>query len=148
MSFLSLTIMTVCHIITKNYYGDIMDTKKIVIAGCRDYNNYEETESYIDFCIKNIKKEYNLVFVSGGCSGADKLGERYAAEHGYKIEVYPAEWKKYGPQAGPIRNMEMAKISDFVICFWDGESNGTRSMINCAKKLNKPIKIKLITKNT
>jgi hypothetical protein len=98
--------------------------------------------------VENIKKEHNLLFVSGGCSGADKLGERYATEHGYKIEVYPAEWKKYGPPAGPIRNMKMAKISDFVICFWDGESNGTRSMINCAKKLNKPIKIKLITKNT
>ena len=40
--------------------------------------------------------------------------------------------------------MEMAKMADYVICFWDGESNGTRSMIEFAKKFNKPIKIKLI----
>ena len=105
-------------------------------------------QKYIDFFIKEIRKKYELIFVSGGCRGADKSDESYAAEHGYKIEVYPAEWKKYGPQAGPIRNMKMAKISDFVICFWEGKSNGTQSMINCAKKLNKSIKIKRITKNT
>ena len=118
-----------------------METKRIVIAGCRDYNNYEEAESYIDFCTKNIKKEYNLVFVSGDCSGADKLGERYAAEHGYKIEVYPAEWKKYGPQAGPIRNMKMVQSADAVVAFWDNESSGTRNIIDCARQENIPYKV-------
>ena len=48
--------------------------RKIVVAGCRDYNNYEEAKEYIDFCISKIEDKYTLVFVSGGCSGADFFG--------------------------------------------------------------------------
>ena len=33
-----------------------------------------------------------------------------------------------------VRNAEMAKCSDELIAFWDGESRGTRHMINFARK--------------
>ena len=82
--------------------------------------------------------------VSGGARGADALGERYAKENGFKIERYPAHWEKYGKSAGPKRNEQMAKITDFVICFWDKKSLGTKSMIGFAKEYNKPIRIKYI----
>ena len=118
--------------------------KKIVVAGCRNYSNYEEAKEYIDFCISKIKDKYTLVFVSGGCSGADFIGERYAKEHGYEIEKHPAEWEKYGKYAGPKRNEEMSKIGDYFICFWDGKSKGTKSMIDFAKLYNKPIRVKKI----
>lgn len=72
------------------------------------------------------------------------MGEKYAKENGFKIEYFPAEWNKYGESAGPKRNFEMAKSCDYVICFWDGNSNGTKYMIEFAKKLNKPIKVKRI----
>ena len=121
--------------------------KKIVVAGCRDFTDYESAKSYIDFCISRIKNLYILVFVSGECRGADALGERYANENGYEIEYCPADWQKYGRAAGPKRNLQMAEISDFVICFWDGKSRGTKSMIEYAKKLGKKIKIKTNTIN-
>ena len=119
--------------------------KRIVIAGCRNYNNYEEAKKYIDICIKEIKNKYTLIFVSGSCSGADMLGERYAKEHNYQIERYPAQWKKYGKKAGPLRNKQMIDIGDFIICFWDGESRGTKTTIDFAKSLQKPLRIKMIT---
>lgn len=118
--------------------------KRIVVAGCRDYNNYSQAAEYIDFCISRIRKEHTLIFVSGGCRGADMLGERYAKENGFNVERYPAEWDKYGAAAGPLRNAKMAEICDFVICFWDGKSTGTKSMIYNAKRIGKPIKIKMI----
>ncbi len=119
-------------------------TKRIVIAGCRNFENYELAKKYIDFCISSIKNKYQLIFLSGGCRGADKLGEQYAKENNYEIEIYPADWKKYGRSAGPKRNKQMAENCDYVICFWDGKSKGTKSMINYAKMFNKPIKIKRI----
>lgn len=118
--------------------------KRIVVAGCRNYENYDEAKAFIDFCISKIRLEYTLIFISGASSGADALGERYAKENGYKIERYPALWDKYGRAAGPIRNKEMAKNCDMVICFWDRKSRGTRNMLECAKELNKAIKIKYI----
>lgn len=119
-------------------------TKQIVVAGCRDFNDYKIAKEYIDFCISDIKKKYTLIFISGGCSGADSLGERYAKENGYRLKIYPANWKKYGKAAGPKRNKQMALDCDYVICFWDGKSRGTKSMIDYARQFNKPIKIKKI----
>ncbi len=118
--------------------------KRIVVAGCRDYEDYNGAKAYISVCIKEIQKEHTLIFLSGGCKGADMLGERYAKENGFQIERYPADWQKYGKSAGPKRNLEMAKACDYAICFWDGKSHGTASMISYAKKLKKPVRIKKI----
>ncbi len=121
-----------------------LPTKRVVIAGCRDYDDYEEAKEYIDFCLSNIRKENNIIIVSGGASGADAIGERYADENGFEVEEHPADWEKYGRSAGPRRNREMAQVADYVICFWDGESRGTKSMIECAQQYGKPLKIKKI----
>lgn len=118
---------------------------KIVIAGCRYYNNYNEAKEYIDFCIREIKKNNTIVILSGGCRGADAIGERYAIENGYEIRRFVANWDKYGKAAGPIRNEQMAKDADYIICFWDYKSRGTKSMIENAKKYSKPYKIKNIS---
>ena len=123
-----------------------LPTKRVVIAGCRDYNNYDEAKEYIDFCLSNIRKVNNIIIVSGCASGADALGERYAKENGLLLEKYPANWEKYGRRACPIRNEQMAEIGDYVICFWDRKSRGTKSMIEFAKKCGKPIKIKKVNR--
>ena len=118
--------------------------KKVVIAGCRDYNDYDEAKEYIDLCLCDIKNENEIVIVSGGAKGADALGERYATENGFLIERYLADWDTYGKSAGPKRNEKMAEVGDYIICFWDGKSRGTKSMIDYAKKYKKPIRIKRI----
>ena len=118
--------------------------KRVVIAGCRYYNNYDDAKSYIDECLMSINKEHTVIIVSGGAVGADAIGERYAAEHGLKLERYPANWSKYGKKAGPMRNRQMAEICDMVICFWDGKSNGTHSMITNAENLGKSVFIRMI----
>ncbi len=120
--------------------GDYM-IKRVVVAGCRNFNEYEKAKKHINICISNIKTKYELIFLSGGCRGADTLGERYAKENGYKIERHSTDWGKFGKSAGPKRNREMADAADYVICFWDGKSKGTKSMIEFAKKYNKPLKI-------
>lgn len=122
--------------------------KYIVVAGRRNFDNYEAAKEYIDFCISKLKHLFTLVFVSGGCKGADKLGKQYALENGYEIMRIPADWKKHGKAAGPKRNMKMAQMADFVICFWDGKSKGTKSMINYTIKSQKPLKIKKISIST
>lgn len=48
--------------------------KRIVVAGCRGYENYDEAKEYIEMCISEIKKKYTLIFLSGDCRGADMLG--------------------------------------------------------------------------
>lgn len=115
---------------------------RVVVAGCRDYCNYDEARKYINECISAIEEKSEIVIVSGGAKGADMLGERYALENGLMLERYSADWKTYGRKAGPLRNKQMAEICDMVICFWDGNSKGTRSMIELAKKKNKKVFVK------
>ena len=116
--------------------------KRIVVAGCRKYNDYENAATFIKECICHIKEDATLIFLSGACSGADQIGEQFAREHGYEIEHYPADWSRFGKAAGPKRNQIMAEKCDLLICFWDGKSKGTKSMIEKTKKLGKPIFIK------
>ena len=61
------------------------------------------------------KNKYTLVFVSGTCRGADMLGERFAAENGYEIERYPADWKRFGKSAGFDWGLFSSNISS--LCF-------------------------------
>ena len=68
-----------------------------------------------------------------------------AIENGYEIRKFVADWDKYGKAAGPIRNEQMAIEADYIICFWDYKSRGTKSMIENAKKYSKPYKIKNIS---
>ncbi len=109
----------------------IMKEYRLVIAGCRSYNNYFRLSREVKKYIKTLGKDYLIIIVSGCASGADALGERFAQKHKLQIERYPAQWEKYGKFAGPRRNSQMAKVADGVIVFWDGESRGTKSMIEC-----------------
>jgi hypothetical protein len=108
----------------------------VIIAGGRDYTDYD----HVVTCVKDSGFEITEI-VSGGATGADALGERYAKEHGIKLRRMPAEWKKHGKAAGPIRNREMAEVADGLIAFWDGESRGTKNMIEEAEKRGLKVKV-------
>lgn len=113
----------------------------IIIAGCRDFNDYQVVEKEVmDFIGKYIGK-IEIEIISGGATGADALGERFAKEHGLPLTVVPAEWKKYGRSAGPRRNEQMARMAGTLIAFWDEKSRGTKNMIDTAKKLGLRVKV-------
>ena len=115
--------------------------KRVVIAGSRNFNDYEMFASIVGEFLKPICEEYEMIIVSGHCSGTDLMGERYAKENGYEVEIYPAEWKKYGRSAGPKRNKQMVDAADFAIAFPGVNGKGTYSMIQYAKQKGIPIKI-------
>ena len=113
----------------------------IIIAGCRDFNDYSVVEKeMMDFVGKFIGK-VEMEIVSGGATGVDALGERFAKEHGLALRVVPADWKTFGRSAGPRRNEQMARIAGTLVAFWDGKSRGTKNMIETARKLGLQVKV-------
>ena len=83
--------------------------------------------------------KHNYILRSGGAKGADRLGECYAFDNGYSVIRFQALWGVYGKSAGPRRNNEMAKFasesgSGTLIAFWDGESRGTKNIIDTARR--------------
>jgi hypothetical protein len=114
---------------------------RTIVAGCRYGVSYSDVVSAIENCGWTP-----TVIISGGASGADAHGEHYAVSHGIPFEVYPANWKKYGLAAGPIRNAEMANVAEALIAIWDNVSRGTSNMISSAKKRGLKIHVKHITR--
>ena len=114
---------------------------KVIIAGTRDFSDYALPRSFADQTLAGAE---DVEIVSGGARGADALGERYARERGYALKVFPAEWKKWGRAAGPIRNGQMAGYADALIAIWDGRSAGTRDMIRRAEEKGIPVQIRLL----
>lgn len=119
---------------------------KIIIAGSREFDNYDFLKSNMDvlFSCFGIDKNAPIKIICGMCRGADTLGERFAKENNYAIKYFPADWDKYGKAAGVIRNEEMAKYAaeyedededmGILVAIWDGKSRGTKNMIENAEK--------------
>lgn len=113
---------------------------RVIVAGGRDFTNYNGLAASLDYLLKNINDE--IVVVCGMARGADRLGERYAKEHGYKIRYFPADWDIDGKAAGFIRNVKMAENADALVAFWDGKSAGTKHMIETAQSKGLAVRIK------
>lgn len=107
---------------------------KVIIAGGREFKDYRLLKGCCDYYLSNKFLEgVEIEIVSGRARGADLLGEKYAKEKGLNITKFPANWNKLGLAAGHIRNGEMADYADILIAFWDGESTGTKNMIEQAR---------------
>lgn len=102
---------------------------KVIIAGGRDFTEFELLYSSCKTILENKDVEE---IVSGCAKGADRAGELYAEFHKIPIKKFPAEWDKYGKSAGYRRNKDMAEYADVLIAFWNGESKGTKHMIDLA----------------
>jgi hypothetical protein len=113
---------------------------KLIIAGSRSFNDYNLLKEKIIALLANTDYN-NVTIISGKAKGADSLGEKFAIEHGIKVESKPALWDTYGKSAGYIRNEEMAKCATHCVVFWDGSSKGSMHMINLAKDYNLQLRV-------
>lgn len=117
------------------------EAMNIIIAGSRDFDDYRLLKKTVsDYIEENqVNNTQQIRIISGGAKGADRLGECYAFDNGCSVIRFQALWGVYGKSAGPRRNNEMAKFasesgSGTLIAFWDGESRGTKNMIDTARR--------------
>ena len=116
-------------------------TFRVIVAGTRDFAFYEMLCAKLDIHLSRVKDTHQVIILSGACpTGADRLGEEYAKEHGYLVEKHPANWD-LGKRAGPIRNQEMVDIADALVAFWNGKSRGTNDVIKRAKAKKIPVMV-------
>ena len=114
---------------------------RVIIAGTRSFNDYELLRDSCNNLLSEKQRTHTVVVISGTARGADQMGERYARERGYEIRQFPADWEQYGKSAGHIRNAKMADNADALIAFWDGESKGTKNMIDNARRKGLAVRV-------
>ena len=123
-----------------------MDNFKVIIAGSRGFSNYKLLREQCNKFLREKRKTSNIIVVSGHARGADTLGEKYAQDEGFTLEIYPAQWKKFGKRAGYRRNEQMAEVADALIAEWDGKSHGTKHMIEIME--NKKLLVRVVNYET
>lgn len=119
---------------------------RVIIAGGRDFKDYDLLVKTMNHLLSNIKDD--ITVVCGKVRGADTLGEQYAKEYGYSVQYFPADWDRYGKAAGYLRNTEIAKNADALAAFWDGMSLDTRHMIEIARSRGLKVRVKRYDKES
>ena len=105
---------------------------KVAIIGSRNMN-VENLQDYLPEGTDEI--------VSGGARGIDTCARNYALKNDLKLTEFRPEYNKYGRGAPLRRNETIVNYADMVLAFWDGESKGTKFVINYCEKVGKECKI-------
>lgn len=117
---------------------------KVIVAGSRDFDDYPLLCWKLDRLL--AQKMGDVEIVCGKARGADSLGEQYAKERGIPVRYFPADWRTLGQSAGYQRNIQMAQYADALIAFWDGQSKGTKHMIDTARQFGLDVRIVFVGK--
>lgn len=114
---------------------------KLIVAGGRDFNRYQSVAEEICLLAENELALCAVSIVSGMARGADRMAWEFARNAGVQCYEFPANWDKHGKAAGHIRNREMAEFADGLLAFWDGQSRGTKNMIETMQRMGKPVRV-------
>lgn len=131
---------------------------RVIIAGGRDFDSYiflrnrcfEILTGVFHFDIMNNSI---IEIIHGNAKGADKYGGIFASHFNLRCTPFPANWDAYGKAAGHIRNSQMAVYATeyncygILIAFWDGQSRGTKNMIDCARSRGMDVFVVYYNKN-
>ncbi len=105
---------------------------KVAIVGSRTLV-VEEFDSYLPAETTEI--------ISGGAKGIDGCARMYAQRKGIRFTEYIPQDARYGRGAPLKRNDELVDRADMVIAFWDGNSRGTRYVIDRCRSTGKRCKV-------
>lgn len=128
---------------------------RVLVCGSRQWHNRPRIRAEL----KRLQREAagmgeEFVVIHGACpDGADKIADEIAESElglvpGETLIREPAEWKRYGRAAGPIRNQRMLNEHGptLVYAFRDGvKSSGTDDLVKRAKRVLGESRVHVIT---
>ncbi len=112
---------------------------QLIIAGGRDFNNQALVVERLQALEELGLFTNGVELICGMARGADNMGRLVFEQAGLPIHAYHPDWSGLGNRAGFVRNAQMGDAADMALIFWDGQSKGTKHMIDYMEKLNKPV---------
>ena len=113
---------------------------RILVTGSREWDSYSTVMLALFDAAWDAA---DVTVIHGGATGADSQAALVASIEGWRVEEHPAEWAKWGQNAGPKRNQEMVDAgADICLAFLKkGAANrGTRDCIGRAEAAGIPIR--------
>jgi hypothetical protein len=108
--------------------GNNMTEHRVLVCGGRYYTNMREMTRVLDGLVPRP-----TLIIQGGAFGADACASEWAYKRDVLERQFPADWKKHGRAAGPIRNQQMLDEGQphLVVAFPGGF--GTADMVRRAR---------------
>lgn len=113
----------------------------IGIVGSRSWPDKLIIESFVEFFFSELdERRVGFNLVSGGCKNSP---DQYSEDTFRKLYpdrdpvIFRPDWS-LGKSAGHIRNTDIAKESDLLICFWDPDSKTSGCLDTVKKMKDKP----------
>lgn len=111
---------------------------RVLVCGGRDFDDKTAVSTALD----DLRMQAGLdalIVIQGGATGTDKLARDWCSANHVEYINVPADWKKHGKAAGPIRNQKMLdeQWPDLVLAFPGG--NGTADMMRRAESAGVPV---------
>jgi len=105
---------------------DSKSGRRVLVCGGRDYRDMTTVTRWLDVLAPGL-------VIHGAARGADECAWRWACRSFVPDKAFPADWKKHGRAAGPIRNQKMLDEGkpDLVVAFPGGR--GTADMVARAR---------------
>ena len=112
---------------------------QLIIAGGRDFTDSDLMRERLQAMEELGLFANGVELICGMAKGADNTGFDIFHKAGLTIHAYHPDWDGLGKRAGFVRNAQMGDDADMALIFWDGQSKGTKHMINYMEKLGKPV---------
>lgn len=117
-------------------------SERVLVCGDRAWEDYQT----VIHKLSEIQQTKGIeCVIEGEAEGADKMGAQAARQLGIPVIPFPANWKKYGANAGPIRNLDMLSQGKptLILAFHNfiQNSRGTKHMVNAARMAGIPTEI-------
>lgn len=122
---------------------------KIAVVGSRKYTDYEKFKKELQKIWVGLPQGSCITMISGGAKGVDQMAQQYAREAGFDFVLFKPYHLidpnvEYSPKYFFTRNKQIADNADLVVAFWDGESSGTRHIVEyCQRNRKRCIQVKL-----
>lgn len=106
---------------------------RLLVCGGQNFTDRGLLNCVLDHVLPAKVHPIEMV-IEGEAPGADTLAREWAEANGIQVEPYPADWTRYGRDAGPIRNKQMLEQGrpTYAVAFYDrprAESRGTADMV-------------------
>ena len=119
---------------------------RLLVCGSREWADRDLLAVTVEQAVtEHGRGRPGVVLIHGGARGADRMAGQLARARGWQLEVYLAEWDRYGRSAGVRRNHRMLQAGrpERVLAFTDdlSSSRGTADMVRRARAARLPVQV-------
>ena len=98
---------------------------KVLVCGAREWTDRETIRAWLS------RLPPGTTVIHGAARGADSIAGEVAAELGFTVRSYPANWQEEGKAAGPLRNQRMLDAEHVTLPILGSPHPGMQPIARC-----------------